>query len=168
MTYDALSATLDELEAELEDALAGDPMRGNVALFGSVVLERHGLRDRVGDVDLFVSVGLFTRLERRPGWMLEHGEHPGHPVYLVRSEAELEVHAFYAWRGDEPEVDAQEALDAALDVGPLLYAPLALVRKHKAGALRYVTDRQGIVDYVGTRWEKHLRDLERIDALLEA
>lgn len=169
----ALEWTLRELRRELEAALAGPPLHRHVALFGSAVLARFGLRDRVGDVDLFVRPWLFARLEQRQGWALCTGEHPDHPQFLayvphpqflayVPSVAGLEVHAFQAWRADQPEIDPIEALDAAVvDVDGWPYTPLEIVRHHKAMAI------ERHAEYGLATPAKHVEDVDAIDAYLK-
>lgn len=108
-----------------------------VVLFGSAPMLLAGLRDSIGDIDLFATPGACTRLFER-GWARRMPD-PAHPPYLERfglGEG-LTVHAFFSWRGDEPIIDAWEALCERETVAGWPCVPLGLLLKHKRAAIAY-------------------------------
>lgn len=124
-------------------------------LFGSAPMLLAGLRDSIGDIDLFVTPGAWSRLIER-GWTSRRGDEAHHPPYLERfglGEG-LTVHAFWAWRADEPEIDPWEALCERETVRGWPCIPLELLVKHKRAA--------GVYRGTGGVFEKHVRDVQAI------
>lgn len=156
---------IDLLRAELNEAAAhtGDlghpsptpmPETGRPwALFGSTVLLLHGIREQVGDVDVFVTHSIWEYLARRVAWSV-HLPDPDDPPYLERHVGGYKVHAFYAWTLKDPEVDALQCRRAAELVHGWWCTPLDLIRVHKAMARKHGDN---------PRMAKHHRDVEAID-----
>jgi hypothetical protein len=95
-----------ELQAALEETAPDDR---RFCLFGSSVMLLHGLRDRVGDVDMFVTRGLYEVLKRR-GWD-EQRPSPFDPPLLERyCEDDPPAHAFYAWKKRGMPINVPELL----------------------------------------------------------
>jgi hypothetical protein len=161
-----LEATLRLLRLELQRAMAGPPLRGNVALFGSSTMELEGLARDPSDVDLAVRPWVFGYLRKR-NWGEMTGDDPSHPAFLEwrdQPSRRLTVHAFYAWRSDQPEIDLTEVLDCAVIAAngwPM--APLSILRSQKECSLEHGYAAVGSRDLAGSRWEKHQRDLVLID-----
>jgi hypothetical protein len=139
---------------------------GDVVMFGSVVMLLHGLREEIGDIDLFVSRRLYDELKVR-GW-IEHRPRVGDPPFLeAHCGAGVPVHAFYAWTERDSWVCAAWCRYFAEEVEPGLPSiPLWLVRVHKAG-VETVLAGEG-VEITGSRWEKHAHDLALLDAAVAA
>jgi hypothetical protein len=128
------------------------------ALFGSAVLLLHGLRTEIGDIDVFVDHRVWEKLSGGINWHARCPD-PDHPVFLEWNHCNgLKVHAFYAWRNDEPEVDAFAARSTAELIGGWWCTPLELIRLHKQMSTR----RHGS----GGRWTKHVDDVAAIDGRL--
>jgi hypothetical protein len=128
------------------------------ALFGSAVLLLHGLRKEIADIDVFVDHRVWEELAGRLIWRVRY-PNPDHPVFLEWNHCHgLKVHAFYAWRHDEPEVDAFAARSTAELVGGWWCTSLKLIRLHKTTAI-YRHGAQG-------PWAKHTDDIAAIDAKL--
>lgn len=157
---------LDAARTAFSDAHA---FLGDFVLFGSTVMLLHGLRESVGDIDIFARPDLYGRLRRRPEWA-EFCPREGDPAFL---EADLgvgvPVHVFHSWQRRDPMVDVGACFRHAEVVEGLPCIPLWLVRVHKAQALDIVRglgfDGQEVL---GTRWAKHVYDIETIDRALAA
>lgn len=147
-----LRAELDEVGRRVPYACGGPAY----ALFGSAVMEAHGLLDRpLGDVDVFVPPECWQALAGRLAWSLRLPD-PADPPYLTRREGGIDVHAFYRWTAKDPEVNADHCRLWAERVGGWWCAPLAVVRTHKV---------MSAAKHPGSeRHLKHLTDVERIDA----
>lgn len=152
---------LDPLRDELDAIAERDGRFGSAApwvLFGSTVLLLWGLRDEVGDVDVFADEALWARLARSDSWEIKVGRLED-PSYLERHVDGIPVHVFYAWTRRQPEVDAAQCCRAAQDVHGWPCTPLGLIRMHKAMAIeRWPND---------PRVEKDLADIKAIDELQE-
>lgn len=149
----------DVLRAELNDAaaLTGQRQPGGWALFGSAVLLMEGLRERSGDVDVFVAPALWEHLAGRVAWRLRLPD-PVDPPYLERLVVGVRVHAFYSWTARDPHVNADQCLAAATLVQGWWCTPLELVRGHKAMcAGKHPGD---------PRHAKHVADVAAIDVYL--
>lgn len=157
---------LDPLRRELYSHEAGP---GDYVLFGSAVMYLHGLREQIGDIDLFVRRQVYGRMRQWPEWV-EHCPREGDPPFL---EADLgvgvPVHAFHSWQRRDPMVDVGACFRNAETVQGLSCVPLWLVRVHKVQALEIV---KGFGfegrEVLGTRWAKHVRDIETIERALAA
>lgn len=126
--------------------------------FGSFPLYLHGIRKEYSDIDLFVAPELWQRMVH--GWSVRLPD-PAHPPFLTRTfVGGVEVNAFYAWRADEPEVDATICRRQAAFVHDMPCAPLALIREHKAVTLERYPD--------SARHAKHRADVAAIDAFVAA
>lgn len=161
MNRDQVIAALGALEHEVamvahEEVAFGDP---RVCVFGSTPMGLAGIRE-VGDVDAFVSRGVFERLVRRDGWVLLRPREDDPPL-LEFVTAWGPLHVFYEWtERDASWVSAAMCWEAAVVWrAPLLWMiPMVTVARIKAGCLGTLAA-QG-VDPVGTVWEKHVTDLE--------
>jgi hypothetical protein len=129
------------------------------ALFGSAVMLLHGLREEIGDVDVFVQPRVWTVLAHVGGWSRQAPE-PHDPPFLEAERGGLHVHAFFDWTDKDPEVDAGQCLRAAQLIDGWWCTPLEIVRMHKAmSPPKHPGD---------PRQEKHLHDVAAIDAHLRA
>jgi hypothetical protein len=133
-----LAFGLDQLRAELDGAAraAGysDSTIAPWALFGSTVLALWGLRNDVGDIDVFVDGSIWRHLDDTGRWTFRC-PNPSDPGYLERELKGRPVHAFYAWTSRQPEVDAVQCRRTAQVVNGIPCTPLAIVRMHKAMAI---------------------------------
>jgi hypothetical protein len=135
-------------------------------VFGSTVMYLHGLREQIGDVDMFVSPWLYDVLYYAAGWQ-EFEPVVGHPPYLEGDFGiGVPVHAFAAWDPTDWGVCRDACFRHAELVEGLVCAPLWVVRAHKASGVAIIDHRAG-VDLIGSKWEKHLHDLARIDGALQ-
>lgn len=149
VTLRALRAELRAIEAE---------WRGGYVLFGSAVMLLHGLRETIGDVDLFVRVEVWAALWRR-GW-LQRTPHPLDPPLLeAHPPGGLVVHAFERWRSGDPWVDPARCFRERETVAGWPCAPLEVVREQKAGSVALWG-----ADHPANA--KHVRDLELLDEVL--
>lgn len=132
---------IDPLRSELDEAahLTHYPVEGVArpwALFGSTVMMLWGLRDRIGDVDVFVAPTIWEYLAGRLAWQL-HLPCAADPPFLERRVGGLSVHAFYAWTALDPEVNAHHCRAAAELVHGWWCTPLPLILAHKAMARKH-------------------------------
>lgn len=149
---------LGPLRRELDKAVDGE-----VVLFGSVVLYLHGLRDTIGDVEFFTTLPRWYSLLSR-GWAVEEPV-VGDPQFLTADlGVGVPVHAFHAWCPSDWGVCRDACFREAEMVQGWPCAPLWLIASHKRCSLHIVGGRG--VELVGSRWEKHLHDLRRIEAAL--
>jgi hypothetical protein len=163
MSGDPLAA-LAPLRRELAAAAADvgyrhDDPAAPWALFGSGVLLLHGLRDRIGDVDLFVAPTIWSVFASRAGWERRAPDRRD-PAFLERELAGRRVCLFHSWSSRDPVVDAEQCRRAAERRAGWWATPLALVRAHKEAALAVRPDDR--------RQDKHRRDCEAIDAYVAA
>lgn len=152
---------LDPLRDELDAAAAAAGLSGAAGLrpwvlFGSTVLLLYGLRDRVGDVDVFVDPAITRVLRARPGWTV-HTPDPADPSFLERTVDGETVHVFDDWTSRDPEVCALQCRAAAVLVHGWWCTPLQIIRMHKAMSVAKHGDELGQA--------KHLPDIAAIDAL---
>jgi hypothetical protein len=161
-----LARTLSRLRIELERATGKEPLPGNAAIFGSAVMELMGMPRQAADLDIAVRPWLFRVLRDR-NWVELTGDEPSHPTFLEwrsQQRGRLTVHAFYAWRADQPEIDLTEVLDrSVLTADNWPAAPLSILRSQKKCSLEHGYAAVGSRDLTGSRWEKHQRDLAMID-----
>lgn len=148
--FHALRSQLNEAVVLTEPGGPGRPW----ALFGSAVLKLHGLRERIGDIDVSVDHAVWVYLANHPMWEVRVPD-PAHPPYCARKCGGLEVHAFYTWQADEPEVDLLTARIHAQLIHGWYATPLRLVRTHK---LLSVQRHPGSEPH-----EKHKADILAID-----
>lgn len=133
-------------------------------VFGSAVLYLHGLRDRIGDVDVFVAPESYMHLKWLQGWE-EHEPVVGDPRFLEGDVgAGVPVHAFHSWCPSDWGVCRDACFREAEMVQGLPCVPLWLCASHKRCSLSIIQGRG--IELVGSRWEKHLHDLRRIEAAL--
>lgn len=149
----AVPGPLDWLRDELTEAL-GDPGM-HICVFGSAVMLLHGLREQVGDVDLFVTREAAARLSLR-GWELLFPT-PGDPPLLEWTGGRVRVHAFERWTRRDWWINVDEAWRRRTRVHGWPCVPLEIVARWKRQAHRYNP---------GSAHAKHLKDAERIDAYL--
>ena len=148
MNIEPLRVELDHA-AEATRVARGDDGRPWV-LFGSMAMWLHGLRDRVGDVDVFASHRLWEQLAE--SWRVR-APHPTDPPYLERLVNGVVVNVFYTWTVRDPEVDARECRRAAELVGGWWCTPLQVIRQHK----------QKGVSHPDPRYAKHRHDIAILD-----
>jgi hypothetical protein len=136
-------------------------MGADWVVFGSFVLLLHGLREGIGDVDVFVAPSLWVALSGTLNWRLQLPNRKDPPL-LERLVGGVRVHAFYAWTTSEPVVTAEEAREQAEVVGVGVDAwpcvPLSLIRRHKIASREY---NPGSVGH-----NKHRADIAAIDGYL--
>lgn len=156
------------LEAVLHDAEDRIPARSRPprgwALFGSAVMQQHGLRERISDVDVAVHHTLWECLARTISCKLMLPR-PDHPPYLEYTVGGGKAHLFYAWRDDEPQISIPECVAMGERVNGWWCTPLWIIRNHKQASIDICMRRYGCVP---PRWEKHIADRDAIDALAAA
>jgi hypothetical protein len=143
---------------EVDEELTYDPLP-TWALFGSAVLELHGLREEIADVDIAVSHGMFERLAGRLATALRV-PYPFHPPYLEMRDGGGCVHIFYDWRHDEPLIDLREVRRESSVHGE------SVAEQWPATSLRVVRGHKIACEiYHGTqgRWSKHSDDLAKLN-----
>jgi hypothetical protein len=142
------------------------PLDGPV-IFGSAVMKLHGLKDEIGDVDLFVTPSAYHRL-RGQGWE-ELRPVPEDPPFLeaqsiiertLSAAKVMDFHAFHAWTSRDAWLDLPEAVATAERVCGLMCVRLELVAKWKQEALTWCV-KHG-VEIPGSPWEKHIADLNTL------
>lgn len=148
----------DTLLVILERAQARD---AEYVLFGSAVLYLHGLRapETVGDIDVFVSRRVWGAIF---GQQLSFVRTPqaGDPPFIERV-TDPPLHIFYDWTvRDSAWITMGECFLTAENVRGWQCASLATIRGHKSGAAK--------ANPGSERHAKHLHDIERIDAHLDA
>lgn len=137
-------------------------------IFGSAVMKLHGLRDVIGDVDLFVTAPLFAHLRDDHGWTEMRPEPEDPPFLEVTGIAVADgpvgphlvgvrYHAFYAWTARDLWISAPDAFAQREVVHGLPCIPLTMVAQHKHEAITLVAMRG--IELEGSPWEKHLHDL---------
>lgn len=103
------TGSANELREAMEGLKAADR---KFCLFGSGVMFLHGLREEVGDLDIFVSHALYAVLQGR-GWV-EHRPRMFDPPFLESSvPGEPTMNVFAAWK----------SRGMLIDLDTLLYAP---------------------------------------------
>jgi hypothetical protein len=127
------------------------------ALFGSLVLVLHGLRESISDVDVFVEPELWLGLSGSLNWRVRL-PHIADPPFLERNVGGFRAHAFYQWTPRDPWVDADKARGHAETIDGWKCTPLELIREHKTGAW---DNNPGSGAH-----EKHARDVRAIDEYL--
>lgn len=128
-------------------------------LFGSTVLWLHGIRDEIGDVDVFVTRGMWGRIVSL-GKLVATVETPraGDPPYLAVG-VHPPIHVFYEWTERDAEwLTVEECFESAEIVGGWPCIPVEMVRKHKTLAHSHNLGSEA--------HEKHARDLALIDEYL--
>lgn len=129
----------------------------DLVIFGSTVMKLHGLKQDIGDVDLFVTPRLYAGMRRRRDEWHEQRPRDDDPPFLECRIDDLRLHAFHAWASRDRWMDVPAAFDQASPVHALRCIPLAMVAEHKRVALERLGE-LGIT-VAGSRWEKHQRDL---------
>jgi hypothetical protein len=114
-------------------------------IFGSMPMWFHGLRDGVGDIDVFVRESAYEKLKADED-MIEVIPDPNDPPYLEYSLVKPNIHFFYDWTGKSNAMDMEQCFKEAEVSGGWRFAPLEEVFKWKSEALR----------------EKDIEDLVRI------
>lgn len=157
---------LNEWVDRLGSRRSGWPVERPWALFGSAVMQLHDLREDISDVDIAVHFELFEALAG-DSWSKLRVPHAMHPPYIERRDVggNGNVHIFYDWRRDEPEIDMHEVRRGDLIIGGWPCAPLTLIRNHKMWSSVYCQRRFGCVP---APWRKHEADIEAIDRYLAA
>lgn len=145
----------DELNAAAAAAGVLEQQPRPWALFGSAVLLLYGLRDRIGDVDVFAAPELADILAGGCGWTVRRPD-PHDPAFLERVIAGVCVHVFDDWTVRDPEVSAVQCRATAVLVHGWWCTPLQIIRMHKA---------MSVEKHAGElRQAKHLPDIAAIDA----
>lgn len=157
-----IGQTLERLREELDLANAA---RNEYVLFGSAVLAIHGLRDEIGDLDVFVSRGVWAEwFTIGDYWHMRVPRIDDPPFLEMRVEGGVKIHAFYDWTiRDISWIDpsacfAQAETVPTAHLGTWQCAPLSLIRDHKVGAWK---NNPGSPIH-----EKHLKDVAAIDDYL--
>jgi hypothetical protein len=132
-------------------------------LFGSAVLWLHGIRDEIGDVDVFVTGRVWGAL-----WDLFQLEddkqvtvetpRAGDPPFLSIPLASHPIHVFFDWSKRDEWLSVPDAFASAETVGGWRCVPLEMLRAWKATAHAENID--------SARHQKHADDLVLIDAHL--
>lgn len=168
-----LAALFDQQRREQQRGFAGDlerrmdelglyPIDAPV-IFGSAVMKLHGLREQIGDVDVFVPARTYARLrDRGPGvlrnpWR-ELRPNPDDPPLLEAQHGSLVFHVFWSWTSRDRWLDVPGAVAAAERIHGVWCVPLRLVAFWKQESLR-ATAALG-VEIAGSAWEKHEHDLK--------
>lgn len=85
------------------------PTASRYTIFGSAVMYLHGLRQKVGDVDLFVTPALYSALRER-GWKEQWPKEGDPPLLECKFRHMPPAHAFYAWKGRGMPINVAEML----------------------------------------------------------
>lgn len=129
-------------------------------IFGSTVMKLYGMKDDIGDVDLFVTPVAYARLRKVNHWH-ELRPAPHDPPYLeaigFKPPNALAFHVFYAWTNRDPWLDVPDAVASAVRAGGVRHVRLPLVASWKCEALRWCFENE--VTIPGSPWEKHIADL---------
>lgn len=128
------------------------PLRGDVLVMGGAVLLLHGLREEIGDVDLFVRPATYRRL-RLSGWD-ERRPNPHDDAFLVWHGGPVPVCAFIRSRLTTPQVDTQETWERSHVHQGWRCADLELIyewKRHAAsnGNAKHERDAQVIALHLG-------------------
>lgn len=109
MPFEALYDELYEASWDLTEN------ESRYCLFGSSVMFLYGLREEIGDVDIFVSRALWNRLKAW-GWELQVPRPEDPPLLEGRLPGMPPVHAFYDWKKRGMQIDVQALLNTDLVV----------------------------------------------------
>lgn len=131
----------------------------NVVLFGSAVMMLHGLRETIGDVDLFVRREAWAELAVRGGWRVQFPT-MGDPPLLEWRGGPVVVHAFERWAGRDYWMNVQQAWERRESVQGWPCIPLAMLARWKRDAARYNAGSEAHA--------KHSRDADVIEKYLGA
>lgn len=138
------------------------------ALFGSAVMQLHGLRDVISDVDVAVDYRIWETLANGLNCSLRLPDRR-HPPYLEFTDGGGKCHLFYDWRADEPEINIPDCIHMAQRSGPSVLdwwiTPLPIILRQKEASLAYCMERYGEIP---DRWKKHETDREKIWGYLSA
>jgi hypothetical protein len=146
----------EPLAAELLIASQGlVPWASRYALFGSSVMYLYGLREEIGDVDIFVAEPLWHRLEAR-GWERQTPREEDPPLLEGCLEGMPPVHAFYDWKKRGMQIDIAALLNTDLRVEGWPVQSLESLRDWKASIAHHDTRPN---DY---------DDIEKIDSFLRS
>lgn len=166
MGPDRTSLNFDALRCELRLARA---RQCEFVLFGSAVMYLHGLREQIGDIDLFVGRPLYSALRTSGRWDVCTPRIADPEFLETDCGVGVPVHAFHAWQRRDPMVDVGACFRYVEVVESWPCIPLWLVRVHKLQALDIVRG-MGFDgrEVLGSRWGKHVHDVEAIDRALAA
>ena len=107
----------------------------NVCVFGSGVMLLHGLREEIGDVDLFVTEPAYLRLSKLDSWA-QCTPHPADPPFLEWTGGRVPVHCFVDWAAREDFVSVADAWARSGYHAGWRCMPLWMVREWKLEAHR--------------------------------
>jgi hypothetical protein len=130
-------------------------------LFGSAVMKLHGLKDDIGDVDVFVAPRAYALLRDRSAWTERWPREGDPPLLETRAASGLLLHAFYAWAPRDRWMDVPAAFVESEVVHGVYCVPLSHIARHKQEAI--ATLRAEGVEIAGSPWEKHEHDLALIE-----
>jgi hypothetical protein len=132
----------------------------HVVLFGSAVMLLHGLREEIGDVDLFITTEGAARLAvTRPDRWRHRFVRPDDPPLLEWTGGPVVVHAFERWTSRDWWINVRQAWNCREMVQGWPCVSLEMVSRWKREAARWNPG--------SPAHEKHLVDADRIDAYLE-
>lgn len=101
----------EPLRWELHEAMNMLDRPEPFTLFGSSVMYLHGLRDQIGDIDMFVSRPLYDALKIR-GWEEQVPREEDPPLLEAwLPGGVLPVHAFYDWKKRGMPIDVRGLLN---------------------------------------------------------
>lgn len=114
------------------------PWASKFCLFGSSVMYLYGLREDIGDVDIFVAEPLWHRLKAR-GWEVQVPRKEDPPILEILLEDMPPVHAFYDWKKRGMQIDIQGLLNTDLRVEGWPVQSLESLRAWKASIAHHDT-----------------------------
>lgn len=150
-------APFEPLRCELESVVHYDlPLRTKrYAIFGSAVMYLHGLREEIGDIDIFVDRYIYDQLKQK-GWVEQRPRAEDPPLLEAwLPGGQLPVHAFYDWKKRGMQIDVQELLNNPEYIQGWPVQRLEQLRDWKASIAHHDTRPN---DYA---------DIAKIDAYLE-
>lgn len=116
-------------------------------IFGSGVMYLYGLREEIGDVDIFVSKPLWNKL-RSFGWEVKTPREEDPPFLEGCLEGMPPVHAFYAWKKRGMQIDVEGLLNTDLVVEGWPVQSLESLRAWKASIMHHDTRPNDLGDIV--------------------
>jgi hypothetical protein len=156
----------------LHQALSSYGLKGsNYVIFGSAVMKLHGLKDKIGDIDVFTTPRMYAYLRDRSTFDETYPTKGDPPLLTTRATYRIssmshatpsgpvtyEVNVFHAWTSRDRWIDVPECWARAERIMSLNCIPLDIVAQQKREAMAIV-ESWGI-PLEGTVWHKHRDDL---------